>query len=216
MPNSWRARIQPWAPLVEATAVVLTLLFTALYAVPQLRNASTQLRQAQTALEENVRVSLRQQQLEVNTLIVDNPELYPYFYQGRRVLARHFGKAHAVAEIILVHFQDLDFLLKSETFRGNRRAFDLYMATRFEQSPVLCEQLVATQFFRPVLARNSIDFCKKWVAMDQWKVGSPPSTSSGATGSSSDTTPPTQTYAPTSAPPTTEQEFDPTYAPTTK
>jgi hypothetical protein len=89
-------------------------------------------------------------------LIVDNPELYPYFYQGKRVLERHFGKAHAVAESILVHFQDLDFLLKSEIFRGNIKAFDSYIATRFEQSPVLCEQLVATQFFRIALARRSI------------------------------------------------------------
>jgi hypothetical protein len=68
MPNSWSARIAPWAPVVEATAVTLTLLFTAVYAVPQLRNASTQLRQTQTALEDNVRTSLRQQQLEIDKL----------------------------------------------------------------------------------------------------------------------------------------------------
>ncbi|MEB3336304.1 MAG: hypothetical protein VKJ46_02510 [Leptolyngbyaceae bacterium] len=117
----------------------------------QNQEMSTQTIEQSKALESSAYQGIIDNQLELNKIFLDNPELRPFFFDNQEISPTNpnYRKALAAADYQLDFFDLLMSQSKLLTLLkpGSTAwaAWQAYMRDTFEHSPIVCKQLTQTQ-----------------------------------------------------------------------
>ena len=133
------------AGLIAAVAAAVGLVIQVRYNIKAL-NSQTEASHAQTqALESQIWQSLDDQAPTVNAQFVEHPELYPYFFQKKKVQPAEviYPRVMAMATLVLDYFDGFSngYVRRLEGMEENGkywRFWETFFRYSFSHSPALC------------------------------------------------------------------------------
>jgi hypothetical protein len=127
----------------------VTVVVTLIVLIYQNRIISMQTSYALQSVEGNIYSNITTQSLAEDQIFVNNPELRPYFYEGKLLEPndplKH--KVHATSEYVLDFFDSLESQLKKypNLWIHEKREWEANIIDQFAWSPELCRYLDATK-----------------------------------------------------------------------
>ena len=85
--------------------------------------------------------------LDVDQVFIDNPDLRPYFFDGKKISPtdRNYNKVLAIADYEIDFFgsvlNEVSYSQSYASEKETRQSWDQYMHTSFKESPIMCQRL---------------------------------------------------------------------------
>lgn len=131
--------------LIISILYFITVCVTLILLIVQNRNISMQTKFALESLEGNVYGLVMNQALAQDELFIKNPEMRPYFYEGKELTAGDplYHKVLSTAEYLLDFYDSLEKQLKRYPYLWihEQKGWEANTVDMFSWSPVLCRYL---------------------------------------------------------------------------
>jgi len=142
-------KVYEYVSLCISVLYFITVVVTLVLLIFQNRIISMQTSYALQSLEGSIYANVTNQTLAQDQIFIQNPELRPYFYEGKDTNPNDplHNKVHATAEYLLDFFDSLETQLKKYPYLWihERREWEANTVDMFAWSPVLCRYLDATR-----------------------------------------------------------------------
>jgi hypothetical protein len=133
--------------LVISVCYFITVCVTLILLIIQNRNITMQTKFALESLEGNVYGLVMNQALAQDELFIKNPEMRPFFYEGREIKPGDslYGKVKATAEYLLDFYDSMEKQLRRypHLWIHEQRTWEANIIDMFAWSPILCRYLDA-------------------------------------------------------------------------